>query len=233
MKCEVAREALSARLDGEREPAPSARVDEHVAGCSQCRAWFDIVSVQADQLRNLARPETVLAVTSTPDKTRDIRPTRYWIRWALFVTGLAQIAVSVVQALGMGVGLAHHHDAGQGGHLLNESTAWSIAIGVAILVAARWPVAAAGLGGVLSVFATVLGAYVVADAVAGEVTPTRVLTHIPILVAAFLTIMVWRQSSASPPTPEDAYREAEIVLPLNASRGRRRGHLWPTDGSAA
>lgn len=229
----MAREALSARLDGEREPVPSARVDEHVAGCSQCRAWFDIVSTQADQLRNLARPETVLAVTSTPGKTREPRPTLYWIRWALFVTGFAQIVVSVVQALGLSVGLAHHHGAGSGSHLLNESTAWSIAIGVAMLVAARWPVAAAGLGGVLSVFAIVLAAYVVSDAVAGEVTLTRVLTHIPVLVAACLAIVVWRQTTISPPTPEDAHREAEIVLPQNASRGRRRGHLWPTDGSAA
>lgn len=229
----MTREALSARLDGEREPVPSARVDEHVAGCPQCRAWFDIVSAQADQLRNLARPETVLAVTSRPAKTRKSRPTQYWIRWALSVTGLAQIAVSVVQAFGLSVGLEHHHGAGSGGHLLNESTAWSIAIGVAMLVAARWPVAAAGLGGVLSIFAAVLAVYVVSDAIAGDVTLTRVLTHIPVLVAACLAIVVWRQTTSGPPTPEQAHRETEIVLPQNASRGRRRGHLWPTDGSAA
>jgi len=31
----------------------------------------------------------------------------------------------------------------------------------------------------------------------------------------------------------DAAEEPDIVLPDNASRGRRRGHLYPTDGSAA
>lgn len=231
VKCEAAREALSARLDGEREPVPSARVDEHLAGCSDCRAWFGVAGAQADQLHQLARPETVLSVASQPSQARQIRPAAYWLRWALFAAGLTQIAVSVVQALGLGVGLAHHH--GAGGHLLNESTAWSLAIGVVMLVAARWPVAAAGLGGVLAVFAGVLGVYVVADALSGEVTVVRVLTHLPVLVAAGLAIAVWRRTSSSPLPPDHADREAEIVLPQNASRGRRRGHLWPTDGSAA
>ncbi|MBJ7462188.1 MAG: zf-HC2 domain-containing protein [Mycolicibacterium sp.] len=231
MKCEVAREALSARLDGEREPVPSARVDEHVAGCAQCRAWFGAVSAQAEFLGGLARPERVHAVASTPGRDRSTRSALHWMRWALFATGLAQIAVSVVQALGLSVGLASHH--GSGGHLLNESTAWSMSIGVAMLVAARWPVAAAGLGGVLSVFAAVLTVYVIVDAVTGEVTLTRALTHIPVLVGACLALAVWRRTSTGPPTPEHSHRDAEIVLPQNASRGRRRGHLWPTDGSAA
>lgn len=231
VKCEVAREALSARLDGEREPVPSARVDEHLAGCAECRAWFGAVSVQAEFLGALARPERVHAVASAPRGNHSGRSALSWMRWALFATGLAQIAVSLVQALGLSVGLAAHH--GAGGHLLNESTAWSLSIGVAMLAAARWPVAAAGLGGVLSVFALVLTGYVVVDAVAGEVTLTRMLTHIPVLVAAALAVAVWRRTSTTPPTPEHSHRDTEIVLPPHASRGRRRGHLWPTDGSAA
>ncbi|MCB0946449.1 MAG: zf-HC2 domain-containing protein, partial [Mycobacterium sp.] len=39
MDCDTAREALSARIDGEREPIPGARVDEHLAGCPACRDW--------------------------------------------------------------------------------------------------------------------------------------------------------------------------------------------------
>ncbi|GAA1479852.1 hypothetical protein GCM10009624_02920 [Gordonia sinesedis] len=39
MRCEVAREALSARLDGEREAVPASRVDEHLATCPECAAW--------------------------------------------------------------------------------------------------------------------------------------------------------------------------------------------------
>jgi RNA polymerase sigma-70 factor (ECF subfamily) len=45
--CEVAREALSARIDGEREPVPSARLDEHLDQCADCRSWLEAVAVQA------------------------------------------------------------------------------------------------------------------------------------------------------------------------------------------
>ncbi len=38
--CDVAREALSARIDGEREPVPAPRVDEHLATCEPCREWY-------------------------------------------------------------------------------------------------------------------------------------------------------------------------------------------------
>ncbi|MGA9869586.1 MAG: zf-HC2 domain-containing protein [Rhodococcus sp. (in: high G+C Gram-positive bacteria)] len=35
--CPLAREALSARIDGEREPVPTHRTDEHLATCTDCR----------------------------------------------------------------------------------------------------------------------------------------------------------------------------------------------------
>jgi predicted anti-sigma-YlaC factor YlaD len=120
-----------------------------------------------------------------------------------------------------------------GSHLLNESTSWSIALGVAMVVAALRPGAAAGLAGVLTVFVGVLAVYVVVDALSGAVTTARMLTHLPVVIGAVLAIMVWRSSSAPRPTPDAIADEPDIVLPQNASRGRRRGHLWPTDGSAA
>jgi predicted anti-sigma-YlaC factor YlaD len=120
-----------------------------------------------------------------------------------------------------------------GHHLLNESTSWSTALGVVMVGAALWPSAAAGLAGVLTVFAGVLTVYVVVDAVSGAVTAARMLTHLPVVIGAVLAIMVWRSSSAPRPTPDGVAVEPDIVLPQNASRGRRRGHLWPTDGSAA
>jgi len=86
---------------------------------------------------------------------------------------------------------------------------------------------------VLTVFAGVLTVYVVVDALSGAVTTGRMLTHLPVVIGAVLAIMVWRSSSAPRPTPDGVVVEPDIVLPQNASRGRRRGHLWPTDGSAA
>jgi predicted anti-sigma-YlaC factor YlaD len=233
VECDVARDALSARIDGEREPVPAARVDEHLDQCADCRVWLDRVTVQAASLRRMAQRPVGLPphghgrVRGLPR----LRLSRQ--RWALLGVGVVQIAVGSVQAFGVSVGLSHHHGMGSGGHLLNESTAWSIAVGVVMIGAAMWPSAAAGLAGVLSVFVSVLTAYVVADAMSGAVTATRVLTHLPVVLGAILAILVWRRTTSPRPEARVAESEPEIVLPDKASRGKRRGHLWPTDGSAA
>jgi predicted anti-sigma-YlaC factor YlaD len=236
MDCEVAREALSARLDGEREPVPSARVDEHLGECAPCRAWFDQVAGQARGLRQLVQSRPVIAPVG-PFGVGQVPPRRRswmtWQRWALLCAGIAQILLATVQGLGLSVGLTHDHAMSSGHHLLNESTSWSTALGVVMVGAALWPSAAAGLAGVLTVFAGVLTVYVVVDALSGAVTTARMLTHLPVVIGAVLAIMVWRSSSAPRPRPDGVAVEPDIVLPENASRGRRRGHLWPTDGSAA
>ncbi len=234
--CEVAREALSARLDGEREPVPSARVDEHLGECAACREWFDQVASEAHSLRRLVQSRPVIAPLA-PLEIGRVSPRRRswmtWQRWALLCVGIAQIVLATVQGVGLNVGLTHDHGMSSGGHLLNESTSWSIALGVAMVVAALRPGAAAGLAGVLTVFVGVLTVYVVVDALSGAVTTARMLTHLPVVIGAVLAIIVWRSSSAPRPTPDGVAAESDIVLPQNASRGRRRGHLWPTDGSAA
>ncbi len=239
----MAREALSARLDGEREPVPSARVDEHLGECTACRAWFEQVVAQARDLRRLVASRPVIAAVGpvgsvgvtprSPQSSRQRRPRMAWQRWALLGVGIAQIVLATMQGIGLSVGLAHDHGMSPGSHLLNESTSWSIALGVVMVGAALWPGAALGLAGVLTVFVGVLTTYVVMDSLSGAVTTARVLTHLPVLIGAVLAIVVWRTNSRPRPTPDEATGEPDIVLPENASRGRRRGHLWPSDGSAA
>lgn len=237
MDCKVAREALSARLDGERVPVPSARVDEHLDECAACRAWFEQVSCQVHRLRRLVEsrpamtPVVPVQVSAIPQPRR--RWGLSWRRVALLCVGIAQIVLGTVQGLGLAVGLTNHHVMAAGSHLLNESTSWSIALGVIMVGAALWPTAAAGLAGVLAVFVAVLTVYVVADAAAGTVTTARILTHLPVVIGAVLAFTVWRSAASPRPTPDSAASDPDIVLPHNASRGRRRGHLWSTDGSAA
>ncbi len=235
MECDVAREALSARIDGEREPVPSARVDEHLDTCADCRGWLQQVTTQSARLRMLAAEPRLAAVShETNARThRTRRPLRDWRSTALLAVGVTQVAVAAAQGVGLNLGLAQHHGMAVSGHLLNESTAWSLALGVVMIVAAIRPAAAAGLAGVLSVFAGVLGAYVVIDAMDGAVTAARVLTHLPVVLGAILALLVWRRTVTPGPEQRAAESEPDIVLPHNASRGRRRGHLWPTDGSAA
>ena len=242
MDCDVAQEALSARIDGEREPVPTARVDEHVATCAQCRAWYAHAVEQTQQLRRLAGRSQVAVVTAAGDRpavsraAKRLPSTSTWLRWTLGLVGLMQVGLAIAQAAGVNVGTsAAAHHMMMGGHLLNESTAWSAALGVIMVVAAARPAAAAGLAGVLSVFSAILTAYVVSDAVAGAVSLDRILSHVPVLAGTVLALLVWRTARTPGPEPRSdaAPVTADVVLPDNASRGRRRGHLYPTDGSAA
>jgi predicted anti-sigma-YlaC factor YlaD len=60
--CELCREALSARLDGEAEPVAPAVVDEHLSNCPACRRW------EAEAAR-LTRVLRVRPAVETPDLT--------------------------------------------------------------------------------------------------------------------------------------------------------------------
>lgn len=242
--CDVAQEALSARIDGEREPVPAARVDEHLATCDRCRAWYARAVEQTQQLRRLAGRSQVAAVAAPADQHAAPRPSgrlrrlpaATWLRGALATIGVLQVGLSVAQAVGANIGTssAGHH-AMMGGHLLNESTAWSAALGAIMVVAALRPGAATGLAGVLSVFTAILTGYVISDAMSGAVSLDRILSHLPVLAGTVLALLVWRTARPTGPAPQsDALPvTADVVLPDNASRGRRRGHLYPTDGSAA
>lgn len=237
MECEIAREALSARMDGEHEPVPARRVDEHLASCPECRQWQDELNSQMDLLRGLIAADRTRMTAVTDSVAQPALPeTRDgldWVRIALAVVGGIQIILAVLQAAGVSIGVHVGHS--MGGHVVNESTAWSVALGVAMLVAAARPAAAMGLAIVGGVFTLVLTGYVVVDGLTGAVGAVRMLSHLPALAGVVLTVLVWRRHTLEPPRPD---RDAaptldDITLPDNASRGRRRGHLWPTDGNAA
>ncbi len=156
-----------------------------------------------------------------------------WPQWALGAVGVIQIGLATAQGLGAGVGMAAR---GADAHLLNESTAWSAALGVAMIVAALRPAAASGPAAVLAVFSLVLGGFVIDDLTSGAVTLARILTHLPVVVGTALTLLIWRAARRTQPSPLSGAvppPDDLLVLPANATRGRRRGRLYPTDGSAA
>jgi RNA polymerase sigma-70 factor (ECF subfamily) len=53
MRCDVAREALSARLDGERPQVLAQQVDAHLESCRSCRAWLIGAAVQTRRLASI------------------------------------------------------------------------------------------------------------------------------------------------------------------------------------
>ncbi len=241
MDCAIAREALSARIDGELEPIPAARVDEHLAGCEPCRQWQTAAVEQTQLLRRLSG-RSQLAPVRSPAQVRPEpapRPGISWRRWALGTVGALQIALAIAQGLGADLGIPHAESAE---HVLNESTAWSAALGVVMVAAAVRPVMAGGLMWVLGTFAAFLVLYEVTDTDSGRSSLERPLTHLPVVAGAVLALLVWRRDRpahgpqpgrTAAATPDDAVGFDEIVLPDSASRARRRGHLRSADGSAA
>ncbi|PND54260.1 hypothetical protein CRM90_28945 [Mycobacterium sp. ENV421] len=210
MNCSLAREALSARIDGEREPVPRQRTDKHLKACAECRAWYQAAAGQAQGLRDLARVGGLLSlpggVEGAPASPVD-RSSRLsslavvgWARCALALVGVVSLVLTAMQ---LTFGPSQRSDA-LGIHLFGESTAWSIAVGVAMIFAGVTPAAAAGLVGVLGIYSIVLAVYVVVDAADGVISPIRELVHIPVVAGAVLAFLVWRGSRSPRPAPSGA-----------------------------
>ena len=246
MDCDVAREALSARMDGERLHVPAARVDAHVQSCRGCRRWL----AEAMELAQRARqadasggPDLSARIVAEADAALGgARPGRFapavsrLLRYLLAIAGVAQLLVATAQMAGVDFGMValHGHGAMTGAHLLNESTAWSLAIGCGMVLTAIWPRAALGVAVVLGVYVIALTGFVIDDAVTGQVTVARIASHGPAVVGLVLVALVYLgRAGLERSALGRASGDQDIVLPAGASRGRRRGHVRPVDDSAA
>lgn len=245
MRCEVAREALSARLDGEPQQVPAQRVDAHLQSCRDCRAWLIGVAVQT---RRLAAAETGRA----PDLVERIMasagvapppPYRRWLpelvsdyrRCGLVVAGVIQVALALAQIAGLNFGLVatHMHGAATGAHLLHESTAWFLALGLAMILAGIWTVAAVGVSVIAGAFAVVLAGYVAVDAYNGQVTAARIASHLPVLLGLVFALLVARERAGSGKPRSTDSEVRDMVTTPDVPRDRRRRHLWPINRTAA
>jgi RNA polymerase sigma-70 factor, ECF subfamily len=239
MRCDVAREALSARLDGERPEVLAQQVDAHLDSCRGCRTWLISAAVQTRRLASIPPGEApdlvdkILASISA-----EAQPQQRWMRvlrahyrrWGLIAVGLFQVAIAAAQISGINFGMvsAHHmHGAMSGEHLLHESTAWLLALGAAMIAAGVWPVAAIGVSAIAGAYSLALVAYVAADALKGEVTATRVASHVPILLGLVFSVLVARERTGGH-RPRRFDVDAEFTArPTASATDRRRGHLWP------
>ena len=242
----MAREALSARLDGERLHVPAARVDAHIQSCPACRRWLADARELTQRTRQAqvdAGPDlsglVVAAADATPPPTRARRyPVRVsrLVRCALAVAGVAQLLVAAAQIFGVDFGMVsvHEHGAMTAAHLFNESTAWSLALGFGMVSAAVWPRVASGVAVVLAIFVAVLSGYVIGDSWTGQVTAARVASHGPVVVGlALIMLLCLDRVGGQRRARQRRARNQDIALPAGASWGRRRGHMRPVDHSAA
>lgn len=231
--CETCREALSARLDGEAEPAPAAEVDAHLSQCAGCARW------QA-QAQALTRSIRVRPAQPAPDLVESVlaaappRHTALTPRLALAAVAIVQLWLALAQLLtGATSGHTGH---GLSDHLFNEGAAWNLALGIGLLAAAVRAHRAAGLLPTLGGFVAVLLAFSVHDLLDGTATTTRVISHLPLAAGLVLLHLVAR-AHRSQPTPgaparhddEDRdHTDVDEPAPQPAQRRGRFRHLRPT-----
>jgi RNA polymerase sigma-70 factor, ECF subfamily len=249
MRCEVAREALSARLDGERPQVLTQQVDAHLESCRGCRSWLIGAAVQTRRLAKVQPgdgPDLVAKIMASIDEqSSGHQPWMRWLRshyrrWGLIGVGLFQVAIAAAQISGIDFGMvsAHMHGAMSGEHLMHESTAWLLALGLAMVAAGIWPASASGVAAITGVYSVALLGYVIVDALAGEVTATRIASHMPLLLGLAFALLVTRERVGSR-RPRASDTEADYpAWAADSPSGRRRGHLWPinhadTDPSAS
>jgi RNA polymerase sigma-70 factor (ECF subfamily) len=236
------------------------QVDAHLESCRRCRTWLigaaaqtrRFATVDAGQGPDLVdRIMATAGVTSTPPYRRWLRGlgSSYW-RWALIAVGVFQVAIAAAQISGIDFGImsshdgmsghsgmsghgmsGHVHSPTSGAHLLHESTAWLLALGLAMIAAGIWTGAAVGVAAITGAYALALVGYVAFDAWNGEVTAARIASHVPVLAGLLFALLVARERSgarASRPSDSEA---ATPARPAATSRSRRRGHLWPINRS--
>ncbi|MEC3979301.1 zf-HC2 domain-containing protein [Amycolatopsis sp. H20-H5] len=196
MSCETYREALSARIDGERGPLPEQQVDLHLTGCPACHRWYE-------QSLLLRRSMLVRAAPPVPDLTAAILenappPREKWgLRIALGTVALVQCGLAFAQLLGVDTGMHGAPGGFMQTHLINESAAWNLAVGIGLLWAALRTRAAAGQLPMIAGFVLVLTVVSAGDLLGDRVTPERLLSHGFLVVGLALLFAVHRRHRAT------------------------------------
>lgn len=187
------RVGLSAKLDGEGGILTDAELDAHLARCAGCRAWLDgAVSVSRSfRVRAVELPVDLVpgVMGRMADPSVLAHPARTWVRVALVVVAVTQIALNVPALLGLdAVGL----------HEVREVGASEIALAVGVLAAAWRPWRAAGMLPVIVALAVGLAGTTLVDVVGGAMV---VVHEVPHLLALVEVALLWRLRHRSSGVP--------------------------------
>jgi predicted anti-sigma-YlaC factor YlaD len=192
VRCEECRDALSARLDGEDDPAERPAVDAHVAECEECRHW----SEEAAAVTRLIRLRAVTSEFTIPDTVLDAAPgpgrrrLAGGLRVALGVLGFAQFTLGMAQVSAFSA-VGHDHAAGgavTSAHLWHESAAWNVALGAGFGWIAVRRSRPSGLVPLLTAFVGLLTLLSANDLWIGQVDNTRLFSH-GLIVAGYLIVV--------------------------------------------
>ncbi|MGE3286535.1 MAG: hypothetical protein AB7J32_10600, partial [Pseudonocardia sp.] len=116
-------------------------------------------------------------------------------------------------------------------HLVHESSAWNLALGVAFAVVAASRTRPVGLVPVIGAFLGLLGLLSVLDLLANRVDPGRLVGHVPVLAGFLLLLVLWRLDRGGPGAARrrDGARGevADVARPEASGRARRRPYAAP------
>lgn len=211
MECAIAREAVSAQLDGEQPPVDPAEVATHLAGCASCRAWLDAANEMTRRVGLAAskpvpdRTEALLTAVLADQAGRRARQIGR-ARIGLIVMAAAQVLFGLSSML-----FGPHM---QALHLTHELDTFDLALIVGFLTAARRPAHAAGMVALVGVVAVGLLGTAVLDVVEEHTSILNEASHLP-AIAGWL--LLWRLARLGRLTPS-----APTIWQALLPRGRRR-----------
>lgn len=204
MDCDLAREVLSARLDGAPEPAMSAEIAEHLAECPACQAWQEAAHQLTRRVRvTLARPipdqtEKILNAVLADQATRR-RPGQLSPRLArigLAAAAFAQLVI-VIPALVLG-----HAGIGVPPHASRELGAFNLALAIGFLAASLRPARARGMLPLVGAAIVALILLAAVDTAAGQTTVLAEIPHLIALVGWLLLYALARIDRHEPDRPD-------------------------------
>lgn len=194
MTCAVAREAISALLDGESSPLEPALLESHLASCAACRGWKE----QAHEVTRRARlaaatpaplpNASLLAAMRAGDGRRPWWRSLLAVRVTLVAVALAQLALSLPELLSGSY-------RGAPVHVAHEMGALDMALGVGLLVAAWRPARAQGMRALMGCAALLLAVTALIDLLAGR---TSLGDEVPHLLVIFGWLLLRRGATLAP-----------------------------------
>jgi len=231
MDCDSAREAVSARIDGEDPDGPAAALETHLATCADCRQWQQRAHAVTRRVRLggvfLDHDLAPLVLPAAPAG-------RAWWRGSpaqragLLAVGLAQLAIAVPLLL-----LGLDHDAGV--HAAHELGSFNLALAAAFIVGAVRPRLSAGLVWPCAIASAGLVCTAVADLFSGQTIGADEAQHlIAVAGAALLAWQARTPGQVTVPAADGAATAAGARPPAPASAPvRLELPPGPPDGHAA
>jgi predicted anti-sigma-YlaC factor YlaD len=234
MDCDRAREAISARIDGEDPGLPGDVMEAHLASCAECRDWRQRAHEVTRRARLggpfLERDLTAQVLAAVGPVRAGQRPAGHGRSMAqragLAVTALAQLAITAPLLI-----LGHDHGAGT--HAAHELGSFDLALAIAFAVGAIRPALSAGLAWPCGVAAAGLVSTAIADLMAGQTFGADEAQHLIAAVGAAL--LFWQARTIAAGTAGPALATAwpgDLPSPTPTRAAGQAVVLWPETPAA-